>query len=146
MLALALLLSVDAADNPFRVQPQGLSVPAGSSAKATFVITVPDGTFLYQDMTEVKVVASAPLTAGAPDLPPAVEKEDPVLGMTRSIWDQDVYIEIPVTAPAELGDHSLVLEARYQGCKGTLCYMPVTEEVTIPVRVLAAVDADAGAP
>ena len=135
MLALALFASVEAADNPFRVQPEGLSVPAGETARATLVITVPAGTFLYQDMTQVTVLPSDPLVAGEASLPPAAEKEDPVMGMMRAIWDMDVYVEVPVTAPATPGDHELHLEARYQGCKGSLCYMPATEQVVIPVKV-----------
>jgi len=135
MPTLALLSALYAADNPFQLRPEGLSVVAGESAKATLVITVPAGTFLYQDMTEVRVVTADPLVAGEPSLPPALEKEDPVLGMMRPIWDLDVYVEVPVTAPAVAGDHELVLEARWQGCKGSVCYMPVTEQVTVPVKV-----------
>ena len=138
MLVLLCLVSAEAADNPFRVQPQGLSVPAGTEARATFVITVPPGTFLYQDMTHVQVVSADPLVAGEPSLPPSIEKMDPVLGMVRGLWDADVYVEIPVTAPAQVGDLELSVEATYQGCKGSLCYMPVTEQFVVPVKVIEA--------
>ncbi|MCP4809086.1 MAG: hypothetical protein GY884_27435 [Proteobacteria bacterium] len=123
--------------SPFRATSPGLTLAPLATGPATVIITVPPGTTLYKDMTELTVVEPAGLTVGEVSLPPAIEKEDPALGLMRELWDMDVYIELPVTAPATPGDHEVVVEATWQGCKGTLCFMPVTEQVTVPVRVEA---------
>jgi thiol:disulfide interchange protein DsbD len=51
------------------------------------------------------------------------------------MYDMDVVIEVPVTAPSKPGTYDLDLEVAYQGCKKTLCWLPVVEEQTSKVTV-----------
>ena len=136
MLFLATTLAL-AGDNPFRVLPGQTQLAPSAQGKASLTITVPAGTFVYKDMTSLTVLDAGGLTVGEADLPPALQKEDPVLGMTRELWDLPVVIELPVTAPAQPGSHELLVSLTYQGCKGPVCYMPVTEELVLPVSVVA---------
>jgi hypothetical protein len=137
LLAISISLAL-AADNPFRVLPGSTQLAPSTQGQASLTITVPPGTFVYKDMTAVTVLEGASLSAGEADLPPAIQKEDPVLGMTRELWDLPVVIQVPITAPAEPGSHELLVSVTYQGCKGSICYMPVTEELALPVSVVAA--------
>ena len=134
LLAISISLAF-AGESPFRVLPGSTQLAPSAQGQASLTITVPPGTFVYKDMTTVTVLDAGGLTAGEPDLPPALQKEDPVLGMTRELWDLPVVIQFPITAPAEPGNHELLVSVTYQGCKGSLCYMPVTEELALPVTV-----------
>lgn len=123
--------------SPFRATSPGMSLAPAASGTASIVLTVPPGTTLYKDMTSLVVTDPGELTVGEVSLPPATEKEDPALGLMRELWDMDVYIEVPVTAPAAVGSHEVVIDATWQGCKGSVCFMPVTEQIVIPVLVVA---------
>src|SRR6185436_19516255 len=54
---------------------------------------------------------------------------------TREMYDMDVVIDVPVTAPSKPGTYDLDLEVAYQGCKKTLCWLPAVEELTSKVTV-----------
>lgn len=135
LLALTLAAQAGPEASPFRATSQGLTLAPGATAPATVVISVPQGTTLYKDMTFFTVVDAGGVTVGEASLPPAAEKEDPALGLMRELWDMDVYVELPVTAPATAGSHDVLVEATWQGCKGSLCFMPVTEQITVSVLV-----------
>ena len=124
-------------ENPFRVTAQPLNVAAGAEATAQVTFHVPPGTYLYKEMTSVVVANPGGLEAGEASLPPALVKEDPATGLDREVWDMDAVAEVSLKAPTKAGEHELLLEVNYQGCKGSLCYMPVTELIPVPVTVAA---------
>ena len=136
LLVLVISVAFAAPENPFRVTAQPLQVAVGADAKAQVTLHVPPGTYLYKEMTEVSVANAGGLEAGEPSLPPTLTKEDPATGMEREVWDMDAVVEVPVKGAAKAGTHELLLEVRYQGCKGSLCYMPETELVPVAVTVV----------
>ena len=137
--ASALEASAATSQAPFQASAGELTLAPGGQGALTFTISVPPGTLLYRDMIEVRVLDSGDLSAGEPSLPPALKKQDPVLGVEREVYDLDVLIEIPVKAPAGLADgaRELLVEATWQGCRGTLCFMPQTATLAAPVTVSA---------
>ncbi len=119
---------------PFSAVAEPVELEAGADGALTVVITVPASTTLYRDMMEVTVLDAGGLGLGEPSLPPGFQKNDPVTGAPREVYELDVFVEIPVTAPPA-GTHQVLVEARWQGCKGSLCYMPQTEQLAIQVDV-----------
>jgi thioredoxin:protein disulfide reductase len=137
ILMLFISVAFAAPENPFRVTAEPLVLPASGDAKAQVTLHVPPGTYLYKEMTTITVANAGGLEAGEASMPPALVKNDPATGMDREVWDMDAVAEVPVKAPAKAGEHELLLEVYYQGCKGSLCYMPETELIAVPVTVKA---------
>jgi thiol:disulfide interchange protein DsbD len=125
-----------AAANPFRVEVEAPRLTPGAKGVLRVTIVVPPGYHVYRDMMWVKVPASGGLSVGSPSFPPGLQKPDPANpGQNRELYDLNVIVEVPITAPAAAGAHEIELEVGYQGCKGGLCYMPATESVRVPVQV-----------
>ena len=119
---------------PFQAVAEPVAIEAGTDGVVNVIVTVPAGTTLYRDMMEVTVLDAGGLTLGEPSLPPGFSKTDPVTGAPREIYELDVFVEIPVQA-APVGKHEVLVEARWQGCRGSLCYMPQTAQLTAEVEV-----------
>lgn len=87
----------------------------------SLTVVEPAGTFTLGDL-----VLPAPVPSG--------KVED---GTFREDFERDFTIVAPVTGPE--GDVTLTLDVGYQACKGvSLCRMPTSERVTVPVTVLPA--------
>lgn len=132
----ALVRSAFGAEDPFRVEAQDVTLKPGSSGKVTVVVRVPEGFHVYRDMMAVTVANAGALKAGNATFPDGLLADDPASpGAMRELYEQDVFVGIPVTVPAgATGDLPVVLDVRYQGCKKTLCYMPGEQEVTAVVH------------
>lgn len=124
--------------DPFSwVDPVAVEIPAGGSGKISMRLIVPAGTHVYRDQIEVDVVDAGGLTIGATDLPAAMKVPDPGgTGEIRELYDRDVYVEMPISAPKTLsGLVQVHLVARHQGCKPGLCFPPKATDMTALVRV-----------
>ncbi len=122
--------------NPFRVEVTDLSMAPGATGNVTVSIIVPRDYHVYRDMMHVKVLDAHGLTVKEPDFPPGRNLPDPSNpSHTREMYDMDVLIDVAVTAPSSPGTYDLDLEVAYQGCKKTLCWLPVVEEQTAKVTV-----------
>ena len=76
-------------------------------------------------------------TLGEPVLPAAVKTGNGADGTAREDFMEDFDIVVPVAGPD--GSPTLVLEIGYQACKGvSLCKMPTSENVSVPVTLVAA--------
>jgi len=127
-----------AAQNPFRLEVPGARVAPGASDRLEVVVRVPAGHHVYRDMMFVSVVDAGGLVVGEPSFPKGFEKPDPANpAATRELYDLDVYIDVPLQAPAAAGPHEVRLQVGYQGCKGGLCFMPVVEDISVRVDVTA---------
>jgi thioredoxin:protein disulfide reductase len=141
LLALGLLLAgpasaQDLQKNPFRVEVTDLTLAPGASGNVTVSVIVPRDHHVYRDMMHVKVLDAHGLTVAEPDFPPGRKLPDPANpAQTREMYDLDVLVHVPVTAPMAPGTYDLDLEVAYQGCKKTLCWFPVVEEQTSKVTV-----------
>jgi len=95
---------------------------------------VADGYYLYRE--KIKFSADG-VTLGKVDLPPAVIKDDPIMGR-EEIYPTDFAVRIPIAA-AKPGQH-FTLTAHYQGCAGKfgVCFPPIETKL--------AFDIPAGAP
>ena len=136
LMLLTLVRGAWAAEDPFRVEAQDATVLPGASGKVTVVVRVPDGFHVYRDMLAVKVENAGKVTAGSPAFPDGSLADDPASpGAVRELYEQDVYIQIPVSVPKGIsGDIPVLLDVRYQGCKRSLCYLPGEQEVTAIVH------------
>jgi thiol:disulfide interchange protein DsbD len=132
----------DPAKNPFRVEVTDLTLAPGASGNVTVSVIVPRDHHVYRDMMHVKVLDANGLTVGEPDFPPGRKLPDPANpAQTREMYDLDVLVHVPVTAPSAPGTYDLELEVAYQGCKKTLCWFPAIEEQTSKVTVDAKAEA-----
>lgn len=124
------------ADSPYRIEVSDLSLAPNGTGNVRITYAVPPGFHTYRDWVSVEVTNAGGLTVGAPSYPPGVMKDDPAApGTKRETYEQDVLVDLPVTAPAAAGKYDLVLLTRYQGCKKALCYMPFEETHTAVVTV-----------
>ena len=122
---------------PFSASVEALTLQPSGSGVVNITIAVPIGAVIYREQVAVTVLDADGLTVGEPSLPPALTKLDPYLKVERELYDLDVIVEVPVTAAAA-GEHELLIEARWQGCKGTICYLPQTETLAAKVTVAEA--------
>ena len=149
LIAVGLLLAgpasaQDLQKNPFRVEVTDLTLAPGASGNVTVSVIVPREYHVYRDMMHVKVLDAHGLTVQEPSFPPGRKLPDPANpAQTREMFDMDVIIDVPVTAPSKPGTYDLDLEVAYQGCKKTLCWLPVTEEQTSKVTVGGAAETEA---
>lgn len=143
MVALALIGSLAAAPG-YAAEPPVFDtaltdarIAPGSSGKVTFLLGIPDDYHVFRDMLEVRVVSAGVLRAGTPVYPPGEGVPDPVdPTRTREQWTGSVAVDLPFTAPASAeGPQTVVVSARFQGCKDTLCTMPITRELRSVVTV-----------
>lgn len=124
--------------NPFLVHAEGTTLAPGARGNVTLTLVVPPAFHVYRDMMEVKVTDAGGLTLGAPSFPPGEQKPDPLNpGTNREQFEEDVIVEVPVTAPAKEGSYTAAFTFRYQGCTQKLCYMPATDAVDAVVQVSA---------
>ncbi|MCB9745331.1 MAG: thioredoxin family protein [Alphaproteobacteria bacterium] len=122
--------------NPFSVATEPAVIEAGQTGELRVTFKVPFGTYLYQDMSSVEVLDAGALSLGEPDLAPGVMRFDEAFGVERPIWEMDAVAVIPVKA-APAGEHEVLVEVRYQGCRDGLCFLPETEQHSLTVSVPA---------
>lgn len=134
-----------AAANPFRLEAVGARLKPGAKGVVQVILRVPAGHHVYRDMLKVDVLDAAGLTVGPASFPPGLSVPDPANpSAQRELYDMDVIIELPVTAARSEGLRELRLEVGYQGCRKSLCYMPQTEALVVPVTVGGAAALPAG--
>jgi len=137
LILLSFLSSAQGAEDPFRVEAQDLALSPGGSGRVTVIVRVPEGFHVYRDMLSVDVIRASALKTSAVSFPPGEMAPDPASpGALRELYEQDVYVEVPVTAPSGvMGPQTVSFDVRYQGCKKALCYMPGEQEVSAVVTV-----------
>ncbi len=133
----ALIGAAQAAEDPFRVETDNLSISEGGAGQLPVYVRVPPGFHVYRDMLSVEVISSDGLTAAPAVFPLGLLTDDPASpGATREMFEQDVRITVPLQAPAGIsGRRSVRLLVRYQGCKRSLCYMPGEQELSATITV-----------
>ena len=101
---------------------------------------IADGYYLYQSKFRFSAENPA-IELGEPDLPPAIEKDDPIFGKVQTYRNQ-VSIDVPIIRAPPNTD-VMTLKARSQGCadKG-ICYPPHTQTILVALTPKA----DAPAP
>jgi thiol:disulfide interchange protein DsbD len=145
-LAAGLSSPAAAAESHFPVHASDATIAPGSAGKVQVVVGIANGYHIYRDRLEVTVTDAGGLTVGAPSYPPGLMEDDPgAPGTKRETYEDDIVVDVPVTAPAAAGSHSLVLHVFRQGCSKKTCDMPEEEDVTATVKVAGAAGAlDAG--
>jgi thiol:disulfide interchange protein len=127
--------------DPFGWQVAPLAMDPGTTGTLVLRLAVPAGTHVYRDQIDVQVADGAGLAVGKADLPPGLLGADPAdadarTDAKRELYDQDVMIEVPITAPADArGLFTVLLDAHHQGCRPGLCYPPVTTRLEVMVHV-----------
>lgn len=101
-----------------------------SGERLVLTLRIPEGHTVYRDQVEVTVVADGGVQVGKPDLPPGEQRVDPAGKDARELYATDMVVYVPVSAT----DGMVELELRHQGCKGGLCFSPVTQRLWVQVR------------
>ena len=117
------------------VTAQPLQVGVPGEIQVSF--RVPQGSVLYADAMDVRVLQTGGLQVGALKKAEPEWKIDPAQGNLRAVYTHDVAWYLPVEA-LQTGTHALVVEAQWQGCKGTLCTMLKNQRISVDVHARAA--------
>lgn len=117
-----------------------ISASAIGADKVRVTWQIADDYYLYQSKFRFSAENPA-IRLGDPQLPPAIDKDDPIFGMVQ-IYRGQVSIEVPIESAPPNTD-VMTLKARSQGCadKG-ICYPPHTQTVLVALNPAA----DAPAP
>ncbi len=125
-----------AADDPFRVEAFGTRIAPGGAGRIEVTLVVPPGHHVYRDAMVVTVLSAGGLDLGEPSFPKGFDKPDPANpAQSREMYDLNVIVDVPVKAPAAVGEHEVQLEFGYQGCKAGLCFMPASRVVDVTVKI-----------
>jgi thiol:disulfide interchange protein DsbD len=125
----------EASTDPFSAFAVVQPIKVGTPGELTVNFRVPQGSVLYADAMDVRIIKGGGLQFGTLVKAEPEWKIDPAQGILRAVYSHDVTWSLPVEA-FRAGSHDLVVEAQWQGCKGTLCTMLKTQ--TLPVKVEAA--------
>ena len=126
-------------DDAFR-----LAVELGSDGAILARWDLVEGYYLYRHAFAVAVRGvdgAAPVTLGAPEIPPGIAKFDDYFGDVE-VYYQQAQMRVPVAE----GRGRVEVGISYQGCADAgLCYPPETKWVTLDLMAANAPGADAGA-
>lgn len=113
------------------------SAKAGEANTATIHVDLQGDWHLNKMFMSATVVEPAGYTLGELVLPAAVKTGSEADGTAREDFMADFDLVVPVQGPE--GAATLVLDVGYQACKGvSLCKMPTSERVSVPVQLGAA--------
>jgi len=129
--------NASASTDPFSAIAVAPSLEVGKQGDVAVSFRVPPGSVLYADAMDVRVLRSGGLEVGELKKPEPEWKIDPAQGTLRAVYSHDVTWGLPVEAPAA-GPHHLVIEAQWQGCKGTLCTLLKTQSLPVTVDAVQA--------
>lgn len=138
LLAVAWPRSATSQENPFRVEIQAITVPAGGEGRLDVLFVIPSGFHMFRDMMEVTVPDAAPFQVGKARFPKGDLVPDPAFpSEKREQYEADVTVRLPVKVPSTVkpGDYDLDVAVRFQGCKAALCYLPQEQTVSASIRV-----------
>jgi thiol:disulfide interchange protein DsbD len=110
------------------------TLEVGKVGEVAVSFRVPQGSVLYADAMDVRVLRTGGLQFGALKRPEPEWKIDPAQGGLRAVYSHDVTWSLPVEA-SQAGTYSLLIEAQWQGCKGTLCTLLKTKSLPLQVQV-----------
>ncbi|MFH1464535.1 MAG: cytochrome c biogenesis protein CcdA [Pseudomonadota bacterium] len=134
------------AEDPFRVEISPVTVPAGGQGGIEVRVQIPPEHHLTRDSIEVRLDDPQGFVLGEPDFPVGQLEPDPAFPeKQREIYHDSFSLPVPLAVGAVVtpGSHELEFQVRYQGCKGSLCFMP--RERALPVTVTVSVGEGAGA-
>lgn len=111
-------------ENPFKVSV-GLKNAEDGSRLVVAKFTVPKDHILYESSIKV----SAPNNIlGTKIIPPAVQKKDSLSGKMVGVYKHDFQVSYTLASNVEF---PIAVTVDYQGCSGSLCFMPQTETFKI---------------
>lgn len=124
------------------------SIAQSASGTIELTLTVAADHIVYENMTRVSVEDSEGFQAGEPIAPEAHTKLDPTDGIEKKVFSDTAVFRIPFTiAPdAPIGEMTIEVTAKYQGCSQTLCYFPQTRKFSLVLRVIESNEAALSSP
>ena len=118
--------------SPFGASAADLVLEPGEEGAVEISFSIPAGTQIYRDRVEVMVLDNGGLAVGAPQLPPGVLGIDSVTGLDREIYESGTPPLLLPVGPVT-GEVELAVRVSWQGCQGSVCYLP--EQVDLHPRV-----------
>ncbi len=127
LLTLSLLLVLPATAlgqgrQPFTVSAE--LTEAEETVTVTVTYQVPEGHYIYRDMTDVEVAAPDGVDAGDPIFPPGVVEFDKFSGQEKEIYPADFQVTVPLRGA---GSGTVEVTASWQGCDDSVCFFPAEE-------------------
>ena len=126
-------------------QAYHLSVVVEDGSHLRLLWNIADGTYLYQDKIDLKLLEADGVAIGDYQLPPPEIKQD-AIKPDGTIGDVPLYHhEIDLLLPLSRSNNaatSITLEAGYQGCAELgICYPPIRKQFTLSLPAIATVEA-----
>ncbi len=131
-------------EDPFRVEIAPIDIPVGSQAELDVLLVVPEEHHVYRERLEVRLDEPGQFEVGELEIPMGTLEPDPAFPeKKREAYHGSFTMKLPLSAPAgsELGEHQVEVQVRYQGCKGTLCYLPREQSIPVILTVVEGSDA-----
>jgi uncharacterized protein YyaL (SSP411 family) len=127
-------------------------VRPGQTFHVAVKLIIDDGWHLYGPNAETASVIQTTLspqvpdavTAGPMELPEVVSRDDPVLGHSLNIYENEVWFRVPMTAAEDAVPGKIEVEflLRTQACDQRRCLPPRTIKVKLPITVRSTSDDD----
>jgi thiol:disulfide interchange protein DsbD len=96
--------------------------------------------------TEISAMPAGGVSAGAIEYPPPKIEKLSFDPQPQLVWDGDTPITLPITAAAGATGHvTLKGKVRFQSCNDQVCLPPASIEFDLPVEIIGAGSASAGA-
>lgn len=126
LLVLSLLLLPTAAlgqgRQPFDVSAELVPHDGGTAVRVTY--QVPEGHFIYRDMSRVTVQAPEGMEAGEVLFPPGEVVFDDFSGEEKEIFPEDFQVMVPLRGE---GAGTVEVTASWQGCSESVCFFPARQ-------------------
>jgi uncharacterized protein YyaL (SSP411 family) len=123
-----------------------LQVQPGQTFQIAVKLQIEKGWHLYGPNPEVKFVHPTSLTLeekeniqlGEFQYPPGEKQDDPIVKESVAIYQNEVWLRVPVTVSKEasLGETTLDLKLRTQACDTKKCLQPKTVVLKLPIEIV----------
>ena len=123
-----------AAENPFRSEIAPVQISGTDSGTLEVLIVVPTGFHLYRDMMHVRAIDPKGVVFEQTVYPTGLFMPDPANPKNfREHYEENVRLTVPFSV-STAGTYTPMIELRYQGCKGGLCYKPAVDVHTASIE------------
>ncbi|MFO7769106.1 MAG: protein-disulfide reductase DsbD [bacterium] len=107
---------------PFEVSAELVQQDGKTAVRVTY--RVPDGHFIYRDMSSVEVRTPDGVEAGEVLFPPGQMEFDQFSGKEKEIFPEDFHVTVPLSGE---GSGTVEVTAAWQGCDDSVCFFPAEE-------------------
>ncbi|HHT9146969.1 MAG TPA: protein-disulfide reductase DsbD family protein, partial [Candidatus Wunengus sp. YC61] len=112
-------------------------VSASDLIPVTVSISIAPNHHIYKDQIKVESGVSGQFTIVSIVLPAGKIKFDPFMEKEVVLYEEQLEAKLFLQASKDIpaGQHNIKLKVHYQGCSDKICFVPKTEEFTLPIQI-----------